>query len=224
MPGFDSVARVYRVLEHVAFGRTLQRARVAHIDRLRHCTDILILGDGDGRFLSALMTAAPTARVHCIDASPAMLALADARLSAADRARVTFECTDARTVDLGTRTFDAIVTMFFLDCFVDEDVQMMVAASSPRLRPGGVWLFADFAIPPRGLARLHARLVVGALYKFFRWRTGLVGCALPASPAILEAAGLRPVAVSTFRAGLIESAVYACRSRSGPANAKHRIS
>jgi ubiquinone/menaquinone biosynthesis C-methylase UbiE len=211
MPGFDNVARVYRVLEHAAFGRTLQRARVAHIDRLRHCADILILGDGDGRFLSALMTAAPTARAHCIDASPAMQALAAARLGAVDRARVTFECADARNVDLGARTFDAVVTMFFFDCFVDVDVQAMVTSLLPRLRPGGMWLFADFAIPPRGLARLHARLVVGALHAFFRWQAGIAARLLPASPAILESTGLHCSAHSTFRAGLVESVVYARR-------------
>jgi ubiquinone/menaquinone biosynthesis C-methylase UbiE len=208
MPDFDSVARVYRVLEHAAFGRTLQRARVAHIDRLCHCTDILIVGDGDGRFLSALMTAAPTARVHCIDASPAMQAIAAARLCAADRARVTFECADVRTVDLGARTFDAIVTMFFLDCFVDAEVEAIVTSLSPRLRTGGTWLFVDFAIPPRGVAQWHARVIVGALYAFFRWQAGITARLLPASEMILQRAGFARVAEQEFRAGVVRSVVY----------------
>lgn len=210
MPGFDRVARLYRALEYGAFGGTLQRARLAHVDVLRDCRDILILGDGDGRFLSALVAIAPAARVHCIDASAAMQAIAAARLSDHDRARVTFECADARTVDLGARTFDAIVTMFFLDCFVEADVRSLVNAMAPRLRPNGVWLFADFNIPPRGLARIHARVVVAALYAFFRWQTGIAARALPSSEARLREVGLTCVAEQEFRAGLVRSAVYSC--------------
>lgn len=205
MPGFDRVARLYRALEYAAFGGALQRARLAHIDTLRHCADILILGDGDGRFLSALVAIAPTARVRCIDTSAAMQAIAAARLSDRDRARVTFECADARAVDLSTRTFDAIVTMFFLDCFVEADVRALVNALMPRLRPDGVWLFADFNIPPRGLARIHARVVVAALYAFFRWQTGIAARALPASESRLRDAGLSCVAEREFRAGLVRS-------------------
>jgi len=208
MPGFDRVARSYRALEYLAFGGTLQRARIAHLAAIRHCTDVLILGDGDGRFLSALLAEAPAARVHCIDASAAMQAIAAARLSDADRARVTFECADARTVELSTRAFDAIVTMFFLDCFVDEDVRLLVAQLTPRLRPKGVWLFADFNIPPRGLARVHARLVVAVLYAFFRWQTCIAARVLPSSEAHLRAAGLTCTAEHEFRARLVRSTVY----------------
>ncbi len=211
MASFDRLARVYQYLEHAAFGRALQRARTAHIQHVRDCTDILILGDGDGRFLSAVLPVAANARVHCVDDSAAMLMLAAARVGEADRARVTFERADARRFDPGPRAFDAVVTMFFLDCFTEADVRHMVARLTPRLRPGAVWLFADFAIPPRGLARLHARLIVGSLYAFFRWRTGIEARALPPSERLLDEAGLRCVATSEWRGGLLRSAVYAQR-------------
>lgn len=212
MSGFDRVARVYHALEFAAFGGALQRARTAHIARLRHCDDILILGDGDGRFLTALLPIAPHARVHCVDASRAMQDLAAARVGAADRDRVTFECADARALDLGARRFDAVVTLFFLDCLTAGEVDALIARTTPHLRPRALWLFADFAIPPRGLARLHARVIVGTLYRFFQWRAGLEVQTLPPSEALLERAGFVLEDERGFRAGLIRSTVYALRS------------
>jgi ubiquinone/menaquinone biosynthesis C-methylase UbiE len=207
-PDFDRVAGIYRALEYGAFGGTLQRARVACIDRLRDCRDILLLGDGDGRFLNALLRVAPEARVHSVDASQAMLNLAAARLTSADRSRVTFEQADARAFDAGARTFDAVVTLFFLDCFVEADVRALIDRLAPRLRPGGVWLFADFAIPERGIARLYAKFVVSSLYLFFRWRTHLVARNLPPSEALLADAGLELIAEREFRGGLLRSSVW----------------
>ena len=212
MPGFDGVARVYHALEVAAFGGALQRARTAYLDRLAPCRDVLLLGDGDGRFLRALLDVAPDVCVHSVDASAAMLAVAEHRLRPGERARVTFEHADARRFDPGARTYDAVVTAFFLDCFSDHDVAHLVARVGPHLRRGGVWVFTDFASPARGVARLYARLVVGALYRFFRWRAGIDARGLPPSEAILERSGLMPVAHHEFRAGLIRAVLY----RAGP--------
>ena len=209
MAGFDRVARIYRALEYAAFGATLQRARTAHVDRLRGCRDVLFLGDGDGRFLAALLAAAPHARVTSVDASAAMLTMAAARVHDDDSARVTFTRADMRTITPPPQSLDAIVTLFSLDCVSDDDVRAVVRRLAPALRAQGQWLFADFALPPRGLARLHARVVVAALYLFFRWQTHIPARALPQSERWLSEAGLVLLAETSFRAGLIRSAVYA---------------
>lgn len=209
MPGFDRLAGIYKTLEYVAFGHALQRARLAYVSSLRDALDVLVLGDGDGRFLKALVTSAPHARIVSVDASAAMLARAAAELTDDERARVTFIHSDARKFDPGAGTFDAIVTLFFLDCFTDDDVKRLVTRLSPTLRPAGRWLFADFAIPDRGLARLAAVVVVSALYVFFRWQTGIEARTLPHSEDALHSAGLYCVGEQDFRAGLIRSALFA---------------
>jgi ubiquinone/menaquinone biosynthesis C-methylase UbiE len=89
---FDRLARIYRALEFVAFGRDLERARYCFLDQLASCRDILVLGEGDGRCLARLVHVAPAARIHCVDASAAMLACAARRLTdPATRARVQFQ-------------------------------------------------------------------------------------------------------------------------------------
>ncbi len=208
MTDFDRVASAYRWLEYLAFGRTLQRARTVHLPALADCRDILVVGDGDGRAVAQLATIAGAARIHCIDTSRRMLDEAARRVPAAARARVTFTCADVRTFDAGHDAWDAVVTLFVLDCFDNDDVRAVVERLHAALRPGGRWLFADFAIPARGWRRWRARIWIDGLYRFFRWRTGLAVSRLPASEAILAAAGLVPLAVEERQAGLIRSVCY----------------
>jgi ubiquinone/menaquinone biosynthesis C-methylase UbiE len=205
---FDRLARVYRWLEYVAFGRDLERARTCYLDRLSACRSILVLGEGDGRCLAQLVRLAPEARIECIDASRAMLDRAAARLDPAARARVTFTCADAFTLSFDPHRYEAVLTLFFLDCFNDDDVALLVQRIAPALRPGGFWLFADFVEPARGFARWRARVWLAVLYAFFRWQTGLHTRVLPASEAILRRAGLVEIATRTFQDGLVRAAAF----------------
>ncbi|HWB29541.1 MAG TPA: class I SAM-dependent methyltransferase [Vicinamibacterales bacterium] len=214
--GFDRVAGIYRLLEHVAFGRTLQRARTAHLEAVRGCRDILVVGDGDGRCLEAIVAMAPDARVTAVDASAAMLARARRRVIAAGAAnRVTFQHADVRRAVWPDAGYDAVVTMFVLDCFTPRDVEAIVVALARGVRPDGVWLFADFAIPERGWRRAHAGLVVGLLYAFFRWTTGIEARALPPSEAAIAAQGFSRAERRDYRGGLIRSVRFRRAQSSG---------
>ncbi len=205
---FDALAPIYRALERLAFGRDLERARFAWLDRLRDRRSILLLGEGDGRALARLAELAPQAHLHYLDASPGMLAQARRRLDESARNRVTFECGDALTRPLEPGAYDAVTTLFFLDCFSANEVAALVARLGPALQPGALWLFADFVLPPRGLPRLRARIWLSILYPFFRLTTGLKTRTLPPSEAILIAASWRPVASRNFQHGLLRSTLY----------------
>ncbi len=207
-PDFDGLARWYRALEFLAFGRDLERARCCLLDRLAGCRDILVLGEGDGRCLAQLVRAAPLARIRCVDASGAMLARAAARLTdPADRARVTLEQGDAFALDLPAGRYDAVVTLFFLDCFLPDQVERLVARIRGALQPGARWLWADFAVPA-GWRRGPARAALRLLYLFFRWQTGLKARALPPTEAILERAGFRREVEREFRGGFVRVALF----------------
>lgn len=213
MTDFDRVASAYRWLEYLAFGRALERARATHLPALASCRDILVVGDGDGRAVARLAVIAGAARIHCIDTSRRMLDEAARRVPASARDRVTFARADVRTFDAGHHAWDAVVTMFVLDCFTDDDVRAVVERLGGALRPDGRWLFVDFAIPAGGWRRLRARIWIDVLYRFFRWRTGLAVSRLPESETILAAAGFVPLAAEERQAGLIRSICYG-RARS----------
>ena len=91
----DPLARWYRWLEYAGFGRALERTRLAFLDTTATATRVLVLGDGDGRFLRAFLKVNPRAEIDCVDSSAKMLALARQRVGAADAARVRFHHADA---------------------------------------------------------------------------------------------------------------------------------
>jgi ubiquinone/menaquinone biosynthesis C-methylase UbiE len=207
--GFDRVATVYRLLERLAFGRQLERARFAHLRALRSCRNILIVGDGDGRCLEMVLHMAPEATITSIDASRAMQALARRRVEAAgEGARVTFECADIRTTPLPPAHYDAVLTMFVLDCFQPGDAAVVVSRVAAAVTADGQWLFADFAVPARGWRRLHGQVQVALLYAFFRWQTGISASRLPPSEALIDGHGFRCHDVQERRAGSIRSVLF----------------
>jgi len=205
---FDSLARWYHTLELSTFGVKLESARFAHIKALSDCRDILLLGDGDGRFLKRLLKIAPTARIRSIDASAEMLRLAASRVAPADQSRVTFECADALTAELPTFAYDGVATIFFLDCFTAGEAAGLIGRVANALRPGGTWVFADFAIPAAGPQRVAAHAVTALLYAFFRWRTGISARRLPDSEGLIAKAGLTASASTNFVFGLLRSVVF----------------
>lgn len=205
---FDRLARPYRLLERFAFGRALERARFQHLDRLAGAGEVLVVGEGDGRCLQQMLRVAPDARIHCVEASARMMALARARLSPADEARVTWTHADVFDVDLPAAHYDAVVTHFVLDCFTPEQTDELVRRLSAALRPAACWLWADFHLPSSGPARWHAQAWLALLYGFFRWQTGIEARALPPGEATIEREGFRCVSAQEFRAGLIRTAEY----------------
>jgi ubiquinone/menaquinone biosynthesis C-methylase UbiE len=217
-PSFDRLARRYRLLEYLAFGRELERARFAFLDRIADRRDILLLGEGDGRCAGRLAALAPDARLVCVDSSPAMIGRAARRVAATNaRGRVSFTCADLLSYCPEAGRFDAVVTLFFLDCFDEAEVASIISRVAPALQPGAPWLFADFTLPESGIARVRARVWLAILYTFFRWETGLRVSSLPPSEVLLVRAGWRRVACRDYQWGLIRSAVFNRHSdRRGP--------
>jgi cyclopropane fatty-acyl-phospholipid synthase-like methyltransferase len=207
--GFDRLARWYRALEFIAFGRDLERARFAFLERLSDRQSILILGEGDGRCAARLLPIAPGARITCVDSSRGMIARAEARIREAGGCdRVSFECADARGFSPQPGQYDAVVTLFLLDCFKADEVSVIVGRVSAALRTGAPWVFADFTLPRRGIARIRARAWLALLYAFFRWETALGATSLPPSEEILEQAGWRRAETRDLQWGLLRSSVY----------------
>ena len=171
--GYDRLAPYYEQLERLAFGSQLMRARTALLDNLPPLRETLILGEGDGRFLKAFLEGQPDCSVTVLEQSARMVELARNRLTQRQRARVRFLLGDAVTLGLDSFRYDLVVTAFFLDCFSREELVQVVLKIADSLKPGGWWLYADFATPPRGWRRARANAYLTAMHAFFRWQTGL---------------------------------------------------
>jgi len=168
---FDRVAPFYRSLERLVFGDQLQEARVAFVSEIPTSCRVLIVGEGDGRFLAEFVRQYPEAEIDCVEASARMIALARSRLGAAHK--VNFVRADLRQFSLEKDCYDLIVTHFFLDCFTGAALHEVVQRLADAANAAAVWLLADFRLPENGWQRVHARVWIRAMYLFFRLTSGL---------------------------------------------------
>jgi ubiquinone/menaquinone biosynthesis C-methylase UbiE len=163
---FDRIAPHYQRIESCCAGRVLQRCRTAFLDEIGSPVRVLILGEGDGRFLAELLRLHPQAEVTCVDASAAMLQLARSRTDPA--ARVGFIHADILTWTPPAAACDLIVTHFVFDCFRPEELAAVVEKLATAAAPGTRWLVSDFRVPAAGPAKWFGRLLLRCLYTYFR--------------------------------------------------------
>jgi len=211
---FDRVARVYRAMEYLSFGPLLERCRFYHLRSLAalqpEARKALVFGDGDGRFLARLLTAATQVHAEAVDASPAMLRLARAHVKRSGaEARLKTICTDARTFMPADADYDCVATHFFLDCLTESEAEDLVHRLRPHLAPGALWLVSEFDVPAGGRLRATAaRSLIAALYAAFRLLTGLRVRRIPPWRAILNRSGFTRVASHTLMGGVLVTEIW----------------
>ena len=207
---FDLVAPHYRLLETIAFGNALQTARTYWIEQIPRPRRALVVGEGNGRFLCELLRAHPKIDIDCIDASRVMLALARARvrqLRPESLASVRFIHLDVLTWS-PLNSYDLLVTHFFLDCFPPDQVGAIVAKLARAARPAAIWLIADFCIPHRRFARIHAKFWVRMMYAFFRVFAGIPAKELVDPTPYLQCNGFVRSSRRLSRGGMLRSDLY----------------
>lgn len=207
-PNFDRVARLYRWAEYLFLGPLLTRTREHFLPLLTPATHALVLGDGDGRFLAALLRRNPRLHALAVDASATMLRLLRKRCAFAGPRLTTLQTSAVHlpaNLDLG-RT-NLVVTHFFLDCLHQQELDSLAQQLARTVAPGCLWVLSDFAIPPRQPWRLLASFYIRALYAAFRLLTGLRPQHLPAIDRALEAAGFQKIHRSDRLAGVLYSEI-----------------
>ena len=188
---FDRLAPHYRWMECVLAGNKLQRCRTAFLSQVKNARNILILGEGNGRFLVECRYGLGDARITCVDASARMLQLARDRLSARrlSPSGISFVHADALTWDPPRETFDLVVTHFFLDCFQPDQLAQLLARVSAASCASATLLIADFQVPQTPFQRYRARIIHWSMYAFFRMFTRLPAQRLTDPDPFLELHG-----------------------------------
>lgn len=207
----DRIATAYRWIEYAAFGHALEQCRFAFVDRLASSDRILIIGEGDGRFLERLVATNRNARIDVVELSARMVELARERLRAGDRERVSFRLGDVRRMSLPAGAYAAVVTNFVLDCFSDKEARTVVDNLRCSLRTDGVWVVSEFQQLREGWKRIWAAAWLIVMYTFFRLTTGLETRRLPDYPEFLRQSGM--VLMEERRAwfGLMSSQIWRSR-------------
>lgn len=206
----DRIARYYRWLEYAAFGRSLERCRNLRLSSLNDARKVLMLGEGDGRFLNAFIALGTDSVVDYVDSSAAMLTIAARRLATCpSSATIRFFQMDAVADRLPESSYDLVVTNFFLDCFEDRELGELVAKVADSTIPGARWLVSEFREPVSGFWRYLANLILYAMYTFFRWTTALTIRALPVYNVALVANGFSLEHEQFFLKGFLVAELWA---------------
>lgn len=113
------------------FGRrTVERLQLASGQRVVD----LCCGTGASA-LPAAAAVGPTGHVLGVDLTPALVAQAEASARAAGVGHATFRCDDVATLELASRSVDAVVSVFGL--FFVDDMAALLRRASTWLAPGG---------------------------------------------------------------------------------------
>lgn len=205
----DPLAGSYLWLERAAFGRLLEHCRFCFLPAMHHARRVLIFGEGDGRFLARFLAENSVATVDVVEMSRKMIAVAEARLTQADRERVRFLLADARDWNPLPSHYDLVVTHFFFDCLSSDECEALARKAASASVEDAAWIVSEFHVPERGWARIHAGMWVAAMYTFFRWVTGLEVRRIPPFAQVLSKHGFVCVDRKEWRWGMVQARRYA---------------
>jgi ubiquinone/menaquinone biosynthesis C-methylase UbiE len=207
---FDTLAPQYRMMEAVLAGNILQRCRTAFLAEVAASQRALLLGEGPGRFLVALLRANPNVQVTCVERSQGMIqeARRAVRCHNLNPAQVTYEAKDALAWQPPPGGFDLVATHFFLDCFRSDELEGLISKVAASTTENARWLLADFRHPETGWQKWRAKAVLALMYAFFRLATGLSATRLTSPAGFLESAGFRLAGQRLANFGLVHSDLW----------------
>lgn len=207
LTGFDRVAWCYDALAALVFGQALKKAQRAALAGLpTGAPHVLILGGGTGWVLLEVLRRRPAATVLYLEASPNMLARAQARLHRecpAAMAQVEFRHGTQAALSAAER-FDALITFFVLDCIGPDEIEGALQQLGAAQQPGAPWLLADFRPARHG----WRRGLLAAMYAFFGFTTGLRARELTDIRPTLAGLGLVAENSCTFFGGAVEAVIF----------------
>lgn len=179
VPDFNLVAPIYSLLERCVYGNAMQYSRAVYSNELKSKSNILIMGEGPGKFVQHLSTILNGANVHIVEKSARMRRQI---CKVIDQPHVTatkvnyYIYDDIKAVSASEAgCFDAVVTHFYLDMFGGGQLFEQVKILSGNVTKDAVWLYSDFCIDS-GLPisyQIRNRFLLWFMYQFFGIVSGL---------------------------------------------------
>jgi ubiquinone/menaquinone biosynthesis C-methylase UbiE len=160
---FDLVAPIYPALERLVFGLRLDEARQAFLEHVLEADRVLLVGEGNGRFLKSLIGRKRVGCVKVVEKSRAMVRLMKNR--AGRPRKVALELIEADFLRCRLRKeFDCVVTHFFLDLFNPPAQLAVIDKLGEITTENGTWINVDFTAP----RTMAGRVLMWLQYTFFR--------------------------------------------------------
>jgi ubiquinone/menaquinone biosynthesis C-methylase UbiE len=211
---FDFVARFYPLLERVVFGSTLNCSRSFFISRIMEGNNVLLIGEGNGRFLCEAVKRSSTPTFTVVDSSAHMLSAAARRVARIEQCpRIEFFHADILDWRPPLAHYDRIVTHFVLDLYKPYRMRRIIEKISCLASEDTLWTNVDFT---NAHQLLRQRLLMWAQYRFFRICAGIEAPRLFDSIGYIREAGWETIEKRTLKQGWIAAYLMSRRRRRHP--------
>jgi ubiquinone/menaquinone biosynthesis C-methylase UbiE len=147
----------------LVFGGHLDDARQAFFEEVLEADRVLLVGEGNGRFLKSLIARKRVGCLCIVEKSKVMMHLAKNRAGESGKIGLEFIEADFRLYR-PAQEFDCVVTHFFLDLFNQPSQLAIIEKMAEFVANGGTWINVDF-VPAR---TLRGGILMWLQYAFFR--------------------------------------------------------
>ena len=200
MSNLQYIAPIYDSLAKFIFSDSLQKATNYYLSMVPPQSKILIVGGGTGQLLEVLSESASGSDVTFLDLSPAMINRAKTR----NYAKLSVDFVNKSVFDFNDFGYDIVITPFFLDLFVNQELNLIGNKLRGALKKGGYWLFSDFVTSD---SAYHFYLIK-LMYLSYRIVDKVSARKLPDYDSFFEQNSMKLVSRAIISKGHIESRIY----------------
>ncbi len=201
---YNLIAGIYDRLVYFVFGKRLWDAQREFLHTIPADASVLVLGGGTGRFLHAMP--AQVGKIYYIDASEKMLRIARQQEPPHLSGKIQW-AHGTETVLKPGKTYDVIITFFYLDLFTAEKLENIMALLRQTLHEDGLWLMCDFELSAT-THRWWQSILVKTMLLFFKIMTRLEAKKLLPFAAFFARHQLIAQREASFCKGMVRSVVY----------------
>jgi|SRR5579872_378676 len=159
---YNNSAWFYDKLSKVIYGEALVRAQVYLLAFMPPKSKILLVGGGPGWILEEIAKVHPSGlQITYVEVASKMTALARKRNAGNNEIIFINEAIENLAIET---TFDVVITPFLFDNFTEETLQKIFAHIHHSLKPGGLWLNADFHLT----GKWWQKILLKSMLLFFR--------------------------------------------------------
>jgi len=205
---FNHITPIYDFLAGLIFGKSIKESQIWLLPFIPENANMLIIGGGTGWILEEILATNFKCRIVYLEASKKMLKQSQKRYQKhAKKSNILIEFRLGTEIDLKeTESFDVIFTGFLLDLFLEENLRKLMQKLYKHLKPGELWLIADFQ--PKNATRFWQKSLLQTMISFFKITANLQANQLPDLDSAFSGFQLKPEHQKLFYHKLIQSSVY----------------
>ena len=201
MANYDNAALFYDALAGLVYGKALKNAQAWLLEYIPAGSSVLVAGGGTGWILEAIAQRFSGLQITYVEISQNMMARSKKKNKGSNQVDFINLPIESYTSE---RRYDVVTTCFLFDNFTQHNCERIFTHINKQLKPGGVWLNADFRLT----GKWWQTLLLKAMLTFFRILCGIESRKLPDMEDLFAAAGYTQTAEQSFYGQFIRSTVY----------------